>query len=86
MVAGSVRTSHELLQGKLLVSGYEVLHEFIGSSIRILFRTDMKLCIPYSEFPLLIVRSPIVFPWMETSEEIKTFEENAILPLVACSK
>ena len=59
---------------------------FIGSSIRILFRMDMKSCIPYSGYPLLIVRSPCaelnVPPWMITFEEKKC----AILQLVMCSK
>ena len=72
MAAGSVQTSHELLQEKLLVSGYEVLNTVIDK----LFGTDIK-CIPSSKSPLLILRLPCaefklnVPPWMITFEESK---------------
>ena len=56
----------------------------IGSSIRILFRTDMKSCIPYSRSPLLIVRPPC--PELNIPPWIKTFEECAILQLVTWRK
>ena len=62
------------------------MKSFIGSSIRILFRTDMKSYIPDSEYLLWIWRSPCtelnVPPWMITFEGLK----SAILQLVTCSK
>ena len=59
---------------------------FIGPSIRILFRTDMKSYIPNSGSPVLIVRLPCpelnMPPWMITFEGLK----SVILQLVMCSK